>query len=272
MFAYFKILIIFIIITLTHPYLFIILFKKNFKKNLKIQNKSLIKEYENKGFTSIELSKKDLKYIFFYKKIISKIIFLNKFLFKNILIDKKYYFYTNNDIIKHQLFFPNIENILKENLNQLLEDILGKDFKIVSFLWQRNMFFPDSYSEELYSNFWHYDFKRMPNRWCRVMIYLTKQGEAESIQLFDLKTSKFALKNKLYGRYPQNKLPDLIKNKKYYSSPGLEGTVKIINTADLLHRAGHLPKGKIRDVFFIIMQSKLKWKDNPEFLFPPEKK
>ena len=45
-----------------------------------------------------------------------------------------------------------------------------------------------------------------------------------------------------YMKYPENEL-DEIKNKKIYPSPGDVGTIKIINTADLLHRRS-LPKVK----------------------------
>ena len=101
------------------------------------------------------------------------------------------------------------------------------------------------------------------------MIYLTEQDEQESIHLFDLR--HHAMDNQLYGRYPENELPDEIKIKKL-SSPGDVGTIKIINTEKLLHRAGHLPKGKVRDVFFVILQSKYDWKEKPKFLRPPQNK
>ena len=44
------------------------------------------------------------------------------------------------------------------------------------------------------------------------MIYLTEQDEQESIHLFDLETSKYAMDNQLYGRYPKNELPQYILN------------------------------------------------------------
>ena len=267
---------IFLTIILMHPIILFLLIKKLFNIRsislISFDNSKLINEYSEDGFTSIKLSNSELNYLSLYNKVIRKMIFLNRFFFKRIFIDKKYYLYTNSNIVKHQLFFPNIENILKKRLNNLFEDILGKNYYITSFLWQRNMHFPENYSEELYSNFWHYDFKRQPNRWCRVMVYLNDQEEKESIHLFKLNTSKNAMKNELYGRYSEENLPELIKNEKYLSSPGPKGTIKIINTADLLHRAGHLKKGKTRDVFFIIMQSKYKWNDNPKFLLPPENK
>jgi len=270
----FKIIVIVFFIYLNHPYLLILIFKNFFKIN-NIKNKknnNLMNQFNSKGFTSIQLEKNDLKYLIFYKKIINKIIFLNKLFFKDIIIDKKYFLYTNNEYVKHQLFFPNLEIILKKEMNHLFENILESEYSIISFLWQRNKYFPDNYTEELYSNYWHYDFKRQSKRWCRLMIYLTAQEDQESIHLFDLETSKYAMDNQLYGRYPENELPHEIKNKKVYSSPGDVGTIKIINTADLLHRAGHLPKGKVRDVFFVILQSKYDWKEKPKFLIPPQNK
>ena len=271
---YFKILVIVFFIYLSHPYLFVLIFKDllNINNLQNKQNNNLIKEFNNKGFTSIQLGKKDLKYLLFYKKIINKIIFLNKFIFKDIIIDKKYFLYTNSTYIKHQLFFPSFETILKQEMSHLLESILESQYSITSFLWQRNKNFPDNYTGELYSNYWHYDFKSDPKRWCRLMIYLTEQDEQESIHLFDLETSKYAMDNQLYGRYPENELPYVIKNKKIYTSPGDVGTIKIINTANLLHRAGHLPKGKVRDVFFVILKSKYDWKEKPKFLRPPQNK
>ena len=262
-----KILVIVFLIYLNHPYLFFLIFK-NFLNINNLENKknnNLIKDFRNKGFTSIQLEKKDLKYLLFYKKIINKIIFLNKFIFKDIIIDKKYFLYTNNEYIKHQLFFPSLETILKKEINHLLESILESQYSIISFLWQRNKYIPDNYSGELYSNYWHYDFKRQPKRWCRLMIYLTEQDEQESIHLFDLETSNYAMDNQLYGRYPKNELPDEIKNKKVYASPGDVGTIKIINTADLLHRAGHLPKGKVRDVFLLFSNQNMIGKKNLNF-------
>ena len=106
----FKILVIVFFIYLNHPYLFILIFKNLLNiNNLQYkQNNNLIKEFNNKGFTSIQLGKKYLKYLFFYKKIINKIIFLNKFFFKNIIIDKKYFLYTNI-VHKASIVFPSFK-------------------------------------------------------------------------------------------------------------------------------------------------------------------
>ena len=269
-------LIVFFLIAFMHPSIIVFFIKSNFsnlfKKKYLNENSKLIKEYSELGFTTFELSKKEIKDLNLYKKIINKLFIINKFLIKNIIIDKKFFYYTDTETVRHQLFFPSIEKILKKNLNGLFENILGKEYYITSFLWQRNMNFPEDFSKELYSNYWHYDFKRQEKRWCRAMIYLTDQEDRESIHLFDLKTSKKAFENELYGRYSEKKLPELIKNEKFISSPGSKGTIKIINTADLLHRAGHLSQGKVRDVFFVILQSKENWKVKPEFLLPPKDK
>ncbi len=269
-------LFLFIFLSIIHPTIVIFFIQsindKIFRKKYINNNSKLINEYSELGFTSLVLSKKDIKHINLYKKIIKKLIFINKYFVKNIIIDKEFYYYTNTEIVRHKIFFPSIQSILKKNLDGLLENILGKDYFISSFLWQRNMHFPEDFSRELYSNYWHYDFKRQEKRWCRAMIYLTDQQEKESIHLFNLETSKKAFANELYGRYSEKKLPELIKNEKFIPSPGAKGTIKIINTADLLHRAGHLETGKVRDVFFVILQSKENWKEKPEFLLPPKDK
>ena len=272
-----------IIVYLRHPSLiynffkYIILrylykFNYNFKKKNN-KNKNQINTYFKAGTAEIKLKNKDINYLKKCNNVINTLLFLNKYIFNNSLFEnKKYFIFSNTFFLKHFIFFPEVDNIIRKNLNTLLEEILGANYKISSFLWQRNLHMPINLKEETYSNFWHYDFKRHSKRWCRLMFYLNDQAEIESIHWFDLKTSTEAFKRELYGRYPQNKLPDFLDKSNHNSSPGDFGTIKIINTADLLHRAGHLEKNKKRDVFFIILDSNLDWPGNPKIIKPPNEK
>ena len=69
-----------------------------------------------------------------------------------------------------------------------------------------------------------------------------------------------------------NELPDFLAKSKYHTSPGKFGTIKVINTAEMLHRAGLVDKNKIRDVIFIILGSDLDWPGDTKFLIPPSEK
>ena len=103
------------------------------------------------------------------------------------------------------------------------------------------------------------------------MIYLTDQGKEESLHWFDFKNSQQALKNKDFGRYSDKKLPKYLKNK-FKTSEGAAGTIGLINTADILHKAGMPTEKKTREVIFVILKSKeLEWEDDLNFIVSPIK-
>ena len=263
---------IIIFFTILQPSIIVIFFKKIFlKKNNDFTKKNNIeiKDFVTNGAATFMPSKIDINEINKCNKTIKNLFFLNRYIFRNSLFnDKKVYLFSN---INLKFLFPSVETILRKNLNSLFTNILGNNYKIISFLWQRNLHNPEVAKGETYSNYWHYDFKRQKKRWIRIMIYLNDQASVESIHWFDLNTSKKAIKEGLYGRYPSDKLPKSIDESKQNSSPGNLGTIKIINTADLLHRAGNLKKNKKRDVFFIILQSDLNWPvKDLEFLHAPK--
>ena len=72
-----------------------------------------------------------------------------------------------------------------------------------------------------------------------------------------------------FGRYEHSKLPDDLKDK-YHSIDGKKGTAIIVNTADILHRAGDPVENKSRLTFFILLNSEKGWGDNNNFLLMPK--
>ena len=99
------------------------------------------------------------------------------------------------------------------------------------------------------------------------MIYLTEQNSIESIQWFDRSVSKKAVKCGLHGRYKWNNLPEVFNDFNHNSAPGTAGTIKIIDAAELYHRAGNQTKNKYRDVLFININSNIHWQENdPDFV------
>ena len=230
---YIKLLIIILIVYLRHPYLLFSFIKELFNKSFinKAYDQDKSEEYLSKGYVSFELTNKEISYLISYKKIINTLIVLNKlYFFKDIITDNKYYLFTNTNYIYHQFFFPKLESLINFKLNRTIKNLLGKNYFISSFLWQRNLNIPEDVSKETYSNYWHYDFRRHKKKWCRLMIYLTDQDINESIHLFDQKISKIFLEKKLYGRYNNKNLPIFIKNFKFLTNSGPIGTLKLINT------------------------------------------
>jgi len=246
---------------------------KHFKdQNFEEINKNILKEFKNLGYSrySSNLKLKNIS-----KNLKKKIDFLNSinryFPNSKLFFNKNYYNYSNEKFLKWKIFFPEINSIVEENLSLFTREILGKKYEIISAIWQKNQNIPEHDKNEYFSNYWHFDFRRDKKKWLRLMIYLTDQGKEESLHWFNFANSQRAIQNEDYGRFSDNKLPEYLKNK-HNTSEGSLGTIGIVNTADILHKAGLPPQNKPREVIFVILKSKdLEWEDNLNFIDSPIK-
>ena len=86
------------------------------------------------------------------------------------------------------LFFPESKNIIfNSSLFPVLNSILGKNFFITDSLYTSKNY-QSNKSSEVFSSFWHFDWRRHNKKWLRVMLYLSDQEKQESLQCFDKKT------------------------------------------------------------------------------------
>ena len=78
---------------------------------------------------------------------------------------------------------------------------------------------------------------------------------------FDKEISRKAIKEKIYNRIKNDDLPPFFKNISK-NAKGKKGKVLIVNTADILHRAGDPILNKSRKTFFIQIKSNKEWEDD----------
>lgn len=255
---------------LKYPFIFFKIFKINKKLKNNTPTLDCSNEYNRIGVASFKASPKNIKIISQWNNRVNFFYKICKFLpFSKLFFDKKYYIYTNTNYLRWKILFPELKKIISDEMDDTLNSILGENYEITSVLWQRNFHIPAKIKDEAFSNFWHFDFRRNKKKWARVMIYLNDQGNAESLHWFKKADSLMAIKNKDYGRYSPENLPKYLNNL-HKTSPGPLGTMNLVNTADILHRAGMPLPGKFRDVVFVILQSKnTEWEDNFNFINKP---
>ena len=246
-----------------------IFFSKTNLTNKKI-TKEKIEDFNENGFCKFTLDNKSIQIFDLWNKRFNFLQSLqkNKFFADIVVNNSDVYFYTRSSLLM-LLFFPESKNILyNSQIFPIIDSILGKNFSVNDNLYTSKNY-QSNKSNEVFSSFWHFDFRRHKNKWIRVMLYLSDQEKQESLQCFDKKTSKYALDNKFYGRYEHEKLPVELKDK-FFSIDGKKGTAVIVNTADNLHRAGDPIENKSRLTFFILLQSKKEWEDNNNFILAPK--
>jgi len=267
---FFYLFIVLFFFIIKYPFVFFKIFKINKKFQNNIYELDCSNEYNRIGVASFKANPENIKLIsqwnnrvnFFYKM-------CNFLPFSKLFFDKKYYIYTNTNYLRWKILFPELKKIISDEMDGTLNSILGENYEITSVLWQRNFHIPENIKDEAFSNFWHFDFRRHKKKWARVMIYLNDQDDAESLHWFKKEDSLMAIKNKDYGRYSPENLPKYLNNL-YNTSPGPLGTMNLVNTADILHRAGMPLPGKFRDVVFVILQSKnAVWEDSFNFINNP---
>ncbi len=252
------------------------LFSKIFIKSNRyhLSNKNIINDriddFNKNGFCKFLLDNQSIDTFNLWNKRFKFLqSFQNKKFFSDIIVNKSnVYFYARSKLLM-LLFFPESRNIIyNSSLYPVLKSILGNSFSITDNLYTSKNY-QSNKSNEVFSSFWHFDWRRHEKKWLRVMLYLSDQEKQESLQCFDKKTSFYALKNKYFGRYEHSKLPDDLKDK-YHSIDGKKGTAIIVNTADILHRAGDPVENKSRLTFFILLNSEKGWGDNNNFLLMPK--
>lgn len=265
----FYLFITFFLFILRFPLIILKIFKINKKLKKNITTLDFSNEYNQIGVTSFKANPKNINLILQWNDRVNFLYKIYKFLpFSRLFFDKKYYIYSNTNYLRWKILFPELKEIINDEMNRTLNSILG-EYEITSVLWQRNFNIPASIKDEAFSNFWHFDFRRTKKKWTRVMIYLNNQDELESLHWFKKEDSLTAIKNKNFGRYSPDNLPKYLDNL-HKTSPGPLGTIKLVNTADILHRAGMPLPGKFRDVVFVILQSKnAVWEDNFNFINNP---
>jgi len=157
-------------------------------------------------------------------------------------------------------FFPELPYLIEKNMGNLLRAYFGAEYRITTIRMTRKRYLPlDSAVKEVYSNYWHFDFRRSETSWLMVTLCLNDHTDQESFQFFDLKTSATALKNGLHGRYPGNALPEALKTESIITTGGPLGSCYVSNSADMLHRAGDVGPEKDRYVAFIFVGSDVPW-------------
>lgn len=245
------------------------IFFKNNKHKKKIYNNAsklnnfnkLTEDFNKEGICSFDL---DDNYIKILDKWNNRFAFIkkinNNFLFKNIINNKdNIYFHTDSRLITY-FFFPEVDILINNGpIEALLTSILGSKYKIIDRIYTSKNYQEDK-TKELFSNFWHFDWRRIDHQWLRVMIYLNDQSSDECLQYFDKEISRKAIKEKVYNRIKNDDLPPFLKNISK-NAKGKKGKVLIVNTADLLHRAGDPILNKSRKTFFIQIKSNKEWED-----------
>ena len=166
--------------------------KPNFNIKSDLNHNKLIKNFKENGLCSINLSKNETDLLLrwnnrfsFLKKI------NNNYFFYNIINNKNNIYFHSNSRILTFLFFPEVNYLINNTeICLLLNLILGDKFKIIDRIYTSKNF-QKSKKSEVFSNFWHFDWRRIDNQWLRVMIYLSDQNNLECLQYFDKNGSKF---------------------------------------------------------------------------------
>jgi len=171
-----------------------------------------------------------------------------------------------------RLYFPEIPYIIEHGAGDILRAYFKADYEIISIEISKKKYVShDSTIKEVFSNFWHFDWRRRETSWLLVVLHLNDHTDEEAFQTFDLSTSNEALKNNMHGRFPNNRLPVGLKDKPIIRTGGPAGSCYLANAADMLHRAGDLRPGKDRDVMFVFVGANVPWPTNDGFINETDK-
>jgi hypothetical protein len=163
-------------------------------------------------------------------------------------------------------WFPEITSVVEESFGNTLRGYFGQDYSIKTTQIVRKKHIDENCPiDDPYSNFWHFDWRRSDKSWLLIVVNLSEQKDGEAFHTLNLTASATALKKGYHGRYPPDGLPEALKHEKIYCAGGPTGTCYIVNTADMLHRAGDPLPGKNCDVIFIFVGADIPWPNTTGF-------
>jgi len=228
----------------------------------------------SEGFIKMEVDPKDIA---FFKRMDER---FNKVIIKKQFIEQpdpqrpnsKYFGkYLFNFIGNWKIFFPEIRYIIENNAGDILRSYFGKEYNLFGVSIAKKKYVPPELADrDVFSNYWHFDFRRSDTSWLLVVMHLNEHTEAEAFQTFDLKTSLGAVERKQFGRFLNSELPEELKDSPVIKTGGPAGTCYIVNVADLLHRGGDPGPDKDRDVIFAFVGADVPWPANKGFKAPPQ--
>jgi hypothetical protein len=247
----------------------LILYRYKMHKLLSLKAKlTAIKSFETKnieqhGLTKITLSEQNLRLVKKTATRFSRLLDTGRFHHlpdperSNTVAFGSYLYYFNRGWSD---WFPEITVIVEEGMGDTLRGYFGQDYRIKTAQIARKKYIDENCPiDDPYSNFWHFDWRRMDESWLLIVINLSEQKDGEAFHTLDLKASATALKEGYHGRYAPDGLPKALKNEKIYCAGGPIGTCYIANVADMLHRAGDPLPGKNCDVIFVFVGAETPW-------------
>ena len=227
------------------------------------------KNIEQHGLTKITLSEQNLKLV---KKIaarFSRLLDTGRFHHlpdperSNTVAFGSYLYYFNRGWSD---WFPEITSVIEESLGDTLRGYFGQDYSIKTTQIVRKKHIDENCPiDDPYSNFWHFDWRRSDKSWLLIVVNLSEQKDGDAFHTFNLTASATALKKSCHGRYQPDGLPEALKHVKIYGAGGPPGTCYIVNTADMLHRAGDPLPGKNCDVIFVFVGADIPWPNTTGF-------